>query len=143
MGTSLYLTTVLPASIPSAALKLIVIVGPSLSTRCTAIPSATTAATIGITHTTDTRARRRGTTTACATPPPSTGSSAMASPRPGSVPDQPRIEGLRRQHCQHDHRGEEQDTGPRLDRHQRLELHERDRERVHEHVQHRPAADRL
>ena len=48
MITSLYLTNVLPASMPSAALKMIVMVGPSLRRRCIPMPSATSAATIGM-----------------------------------------------------------------------------------------------
>ena len=65
MFTSLYLTTVLPASMPSAILKTMVMVGPSLRMRWTAMPMATTAARIGMIQTTEIRARRLGTTVAC------------------------------------------------------------------------------
>src|SRR5262252_9910461 len=42
--TSLYLTSVFPASIPSATFKRMVMVGPSVRIRSTAIPTAITAA---------------------------------------------------------------------------------------------------
>ena len=47
MLTSLYFTNVLPASMPSADLNVIVIVGPSLAMRSHAMPIATSAATTG------------------------------------------------------------------------------------------------
>src|SRR5215510_1346332 len=64
MLTSLYLMKVLPASTPWAALKTMVMVGPSLSMRWIAVPIATTAARIGIIQTTEIRWRRLGTTVA-------------------------------------------------------------------------------
>ena len=59
------------------------------------------------------------------------------------IPDQPRIEGLDREHRQHHHRREEKQARPRLHRHQRLELDQRGGEGVDEHVDHRPASDEL
>src|SRR5215470_20282770 len=65
MFTSLYLMKVFPASTPSADLKIIVIVGPSLMMRCIAIPMATTAARMGMAQITEIRWRLLGTTVAC------------------------------------------------------------------------------
>jgi hypothetical protein len=87
---SLYLTTVLPASMPSAALKVIVIVGPSLRIRWTAMPIATTAASTGMTQTTEIRARRRGTRGEATLPPlpPRSPTACAPSPcPPGPPPD--------------------------------------------------------
>ncbi len=53
MSTSLYLTKVFPASMPSAFLKTMVMVGPSVKIRWTAIPMATIAATRGMIQTTE------------------------------------------------------------------------------------------
>src|SRR5262245_7738885 len=143
MFTSLYLTNVLPASITCAARKVMVMVGPSLKMRWTAIPMATTAARMGMIHTTEIRARRLGTTVASGMSGCSR-SSAMASwPSASGIPDQARVEGLRGDHRQHDDGREEEHPRPGFYRHQRLELHEGDGERVDEHVQHRPAADEL
>src|SRR5262245_16188104 len=141
MFTSLYLTNVLPASIPCAARKVMVMVGPSLRIRWTAIPMATTAARMGMIHTTETRARRLGTTVASGTSGSSRSSGMASWPSTSGIPDQARVEGLGCDHRQHDDGGEEDDPRTGLYRHQRLELHEGDGERVDEHVQHRPAAD--
>src|SRR5262249_41591118 len=65
MFTSLYLMKVLPASTPSADLKIIVIVGPSLMMRCIAIPMATTAARMGMAQMIEIRLCLLGTTVAC------------------------------------------------------------------------------
>lgn len=64
MVTSLYLIGVLPASMPPAALKTIVTVGPSARMRCAAMPTATSAAKTGTIHTIDSRLRGRGSTSA-------------------------------------------------------------------------------
>src|SRR5437867_4284768 len=143
MLTSLYFTEVLPASRPSAALKTMVMVGPSLRMRCTAMPMATTAARIGMIHTTEIRARLPGTTVACGTLGRSGPSAIVSSPFAAGMPDQAGVEGRRRDHRQHAHRREEQHPRPGLHVHQRLELHQRDGESVDEHVEHRPAADEL
>src|SRR6185295_2475246 len=112
MFTSLYLTTVLPASMPSAILKTMVMVGPSLRMRWTAIPMATTAARIGMIQTTEIRARLLGTTVACGMSGRSE-SSAMVSLHSGSgIPDQAGVERLRRDHRQHDDRREEEHARP-------------------------------
>ena len=78
MFTSLYLTKVLPASTPWAALNTMVMVGPSLRMRWIAIPMATTAARIGTIQTTEIRWRLLGTTVALGR---LSGLSAMAVPR--------------------------------------------------------------
>src|SRR5262249_18763353 len=143
MLTSLYLTNVLPASRPWASLKTMVMVGPSLRTCWTAIPMATTAATIGMIQTTETRARLLGTTVARGSVSRSLVSSMVAPLGECRVPDESRIEGFGGDHRQPPHRREEQHPRPGLHRHQGLELDERDGERVDEHVQHRPAADVL
>src|SRR5262245_27723137 len=97
---------VLPASMPSAARKSIVIVGPSLRRRCTAMPMATSAARIGISQTADGR-RARLTTIACGSSAPSGGGSTMLHLcREARVPDQALIEGMRGEHGQDDHRHE-------------------------------------
>src|SRR3990170_4958024 len=120
MFTSLYLTKVLPASRPSATLKTMVMVGPSLKTRWIAIPMATTAARIGMIQTIEIRVCFFRTTVACGRLSRSM-LSAM-SPLPGRprIPDEAGGEGLRRNHCQHDHRREKQHPRTRLHRHQRL-----------------------
>src|SRR5215468_11603240 len=134
MLTSLYLMKVLPASTPSAALKTMVMVGPSLRTRWTAMPTATTAARIGMIQTTEMRARLRGTTVACGRSSRSVLSGMAVPPDGDRVPDQAGVERFRRHHRQHDDRREEQDARPGLHPHQRLELDEGDGERVDEHV---------
>src|SRR5206468_12861960 len=120
MFTSLYLMTLLPASTPWAILKTIVMVGPSLRTRWTAMPRATTAARIGMTQTTEIRARRLGTTVARGTSRRSV-SSVIESPYRAGIPDEPGVEGLGRDHRQYHHRREEQHSRTRLDRHPRLQ----------------------
>ena len=97
MFTSLYLMKVLPASTPWAALKRMVMVGPSLRMRWIAMPIATTAARIGMIQTTEIRWRRLGTTVARGR---LSGLSAMAfwSAR-FRIPDQAWVEGFCRDHC--------------------------------------------
>ena len=107
MLTSLYLMVVLPASRPSAALKTMVMVGPSLRICWTAIPMATTAARIGMIQTMEIRARRGGTTVACGMPCGSEESAMVSLPDVGGVPDEPGVESLGRDHRQHDDRREE------------------------------------
>src|ERR1700731_3176003 len=48
ISTSLYLTLVLPGSMPSAVLKVMVMVGPVCNSACTTSDNPTSAATIGI-----------------------------------------------------------------------------------------------
>ena len=107
MLTSLYLMVVLPASRPSAALKTMVMVGPSLMMRWTAIPTATTAARIGMIQTMEIRARLWGTTVACGIPEGSRESAMVSLPDVGGVPDESGVESLGRDHRQHDDRREE------------------------------------
>src|SRR5215813_6012374 len=132
--TSLYLTSVLPASMPSATLNMMVMVGPSVRIRCTAIPTAATAARIGMIHTMEIRERFFDTTVACERllPVPS----AMISlPGRAGIPDGTGVEGDRRQHGQDDHhRGEEHHARIGLQGHERLQLHESNGEGVDEHV---------
>src|ERR1700687_5629321 len=61
----------------------------------------------------------------------------------GAVPDQAWVEGLRREHGQHHHCGEEQYAGTGRYRHQWLELHQGHGEGVDKYVEHRPSADEL
>src|SRR5215468_8984861 len=140
--TSLYLTSVFPASIPSATLNMMVMVGPSVRIRSTAIPTAITAARIGMIHTMEIRELFFETTVACASSSRSP-SAMFALLRRGGIPDETGVEGHRRQHGQDDHGGEEDHARTGLYGHQRLQLHERDGEGVDEHVQHRPAPDHL
>src|SRR5262245_20184837 len=143
MFTSLYLTTVLPASRPSATLKTMVMVRPSLRMRWMAIPTATTAARIGMIQTTEIRVRLRRPTVACGRRGKSV-SSAIVSPHfSAGIPDEARIEGFGRNHREHDHRREKQHPRSGRHRHQRVQLHEGDGEGVDEHVEHRPASDEL
>src|SRR5262249_37613939 len=140
--TSLYLTSVFPASIPSPTLNIMVMVGPSVRMRSTAIPTAITAARMGMIHTIEMRELFFETTVACA--PSSRSPSAMfALLRRAGIPDETGVEGHRRQHGQDDHRGEENHTRAGLHGHERLQLHERHGERIDEHVEHRPASDDL
>src|SRR6267143_4941009 len=102
-----------------------------------AIPSATSAARIGMIQTAETRMRWRGT--------------AIASGRwcrsdwsvMRGVPEETGIERRRCKHGQDHHRGEERQPRARLRCHQRLKLNQRDDERYDEHVEHRPAPDQL
>src|SRR5262245_34933824 len=97
MFTSLYLIKVLPASIPSADLKTIVMVGPSLMIRWIAIPMATTAARIGMIQTTEIRWRRLGTTVARGRL--SELSAMLGLSIYARIPDQPGIERVCGDHC--------------------------------------------
>src|SRR4026207_1834286 len=143
MFTSLYLTNVLPASIPSAFLNTMVTVGPSVMSRWMAMPRPITAARIGMIHTTEIFVRRGRDTVACGRSPGWTGAGMTHLPAAAGVPDQTRIEAPHRDDGQDHHRHEEDHPGPRLHRHERLQLHERNREGVDEHVQHRPPTDDL
>src|SRR5262245_30424254 len=130
MFTSLYLMNVLPASMPSAAVKTMRTVGPSLRMRWTAIPIATTAARIGMIQMMEMRVRVGGTTVACGMAPDSAALAIERPPFARRIPEKPWVEGLGREHCQHHDRHEEDHARARLDRHQRLQLHERDDEGV-------------
>src|SRR5215467_10567774 len=136
--TSLYLTSVFPASIPSATFKRMVMVGPSVRIRSTAI----TAARMGMIHTMEIRELFFETTVACATSSRSP-SAMIALPGRAGIPDETGVEGHRGQHGQDDHRSEEDHARTGLHEHERLQLHERHREGVDEHVEHRPATDDL
>src|SRR5215467_625616 len=140
--TSFYLTSVFPASIPSATFKRMVMVGPSVRIRSTAIPTAITAARMGMIHTMEIRELFFETTVACASSSRSP-SAMFALLRRAGIPDETGVEGHRRQHGQDDHPGEEDHTRAGLHGHERLQLHEGNGERIDEHVEHRPAPDDL
>src|SRR5437867_3656751 len=112
MVTSLYLTKVLPASMPSADLKTTVMVGPSVTMRWTAIPMATTAARMGMIQMTERRVRRGGSTVAWGrgSVPPESDMAAL--PLLARIPDQAGIERLHGEHGEYDHRHEEHHPGP-------------------------------
>src|SRR5262249_2419115 len=139
MSAPLYSIFVFPASSPSADLKTMVICGPWPRMRVTATQVPASAATIGTIHTSDSRVCRLGTRRDSEI----MGSGMLNLSRAHRIPDQARIERLHRQHREHHDRCEEEETGRRLDGHERLQLHERGRERVDEHVDHRPATDQL
>src|SRR5690349_6570507 len=98
MLTSLYLTKVLPASTPSAALNIIVMVGPSLIIRWIAIPIATTAAKIGMTQTMEIRVCLLGCTVAWGKLSRSMISAMLIAPVYAGIQNQTRVEKLRRKH---------------------------------------------
>src|SRR5215470_4511243 len=92
---------------------------------------------------TEMRLRFGRTTVACGMSPDRGGSTIECLPFERSVPEQARVEGLRRKHGEHHHGHEEHHTRAGLDGHQRLQLYQRHDERINEHVEHRPAADEL
>src|SRR4026209_812520 len=113
MFTSLYLTNVLPASIPSAFLNTMVTVGPSVMSRWMAMPRPITAARIGMIHTTEVSVRRGRDAVACGRSPRSTGSGMTHLPAAAGVPDQTRIEAPHRDDGQGPPRPEERHPGAR------------------------------
>src|SRR6188768_3846004 len=143
MFTSLYLTKVLPASRPSATLKTMVMVGPSLIMRWMAMPMATTAARIGMIQTTEIRVPFFRTTVACGSSSRLIFSAMRTLRVCQRIPNQPGVKGLRRDHRQHHHRREKNYPRTGLDKHQRLELYQGNGECVDENIQHRPAPDEL
>jgi hypothetical protein len=108
------LILVLPASSPSADWNTMVIFGPSLRIRATATHTPSAAARIGMSQTGESRVCFLGTALA-------SGTEGIGGSRSGisnlfgacGIPDQPRIEGLDRKHCQHHHRREEKQPRPR------------------------------
>ena len=130
---------------PFGGLKVMVIVGPLSRIALTASQPPTSAATIGMSQTSCSerrrfRARRRprgcsGSRIGVRSVRQPWGFSGGSQIRRGS-------KGMRREHGQH-HDGAEGDrAGARLDRRQRLQLHQRDDQRHHVDVEHRPAARR-
>src|SRR5262249_33101790 len=105
-----------------------VIFGPCARIRVTATHTPATAATIGTTHTTESRVRFRVTVLDSDTDAVGPGMLHLAPPR--GTPYQPRVEASHRKHRQPHHRREEEEPEPGFDRHERLELHERRREGV-------------
>src|SRR5215470_19098611 len=105
---------------------MMVMVGPSVRIRSTAIP---TAARMGMIHTMEIRERLRDTTVACASS--SRSPSAMLSlPGRAGIPDETGVEGPRRQHGQDDDRGEEDHARAGFHGPKGLQRHEPDGERV-------------
>src|SRR5882672_817658 len=94
-STSLYLILVLPASRPSAVLKLIVMTGPRSSTLLTASQPPTSAATSGISHTSCSERGDFGTATASGMSGGSDLYGVSATFVLHGIPDQARVEG----HC--------------------------------------------
>src|SRR6516164_7971654 len=121
-----------------------VISGPSLRILVTATQTPIAASSFGITPTTESRVRLGETPLDCGKVGSVVRSSAILNSLFACrVPNQTGIERLDRQHCQHhDHREEEQ-PGPRLDRHQRLELHQSRCEGVDKNIHLRPPPDEL
>src|SRR3984957_13175694 len=144
ISTPLYWSLVLPASRPSAVRKTIVIVGPSLRILVTATHTPTSAARIGMNHTSDSRVRLRVRPFDSGTGGKGRSLSAIEYLfRTRRIPDEARIERLHRQHRQHHHRRKEQQPGPRRDIHKWLKLNQRRGESIDEHIDHRPAPDEL
>src|SRR5271167_767946 len=105
---------VLPASTPDALLTTMLIVGPALRMRCTAIPMATTAARIGMIHTTDIRKPFCRDTLASGRLLRSFSLGIAKFVRVCGIPDQARVEGFGREHGQYHHGGKEQHAWTRL-----------------------------
>src|SRR5215469_7213075 len=135
---------VLPASRPSADWNTIVIFGPSLRILVTATHRPTTVATIGMIHTSESLVFFLATALDSGIEPDGVCGSAMVNLlRICSVPNQARVERLDREHRQHHYRGEEEQAGPWLDRHQGLKLDQCRGKGVHEYVNHGPTSDEL
>src|SRR5262249_47744033 len=141
ISTSLYLILVLPASRPSAVLKLMVMTGPRSRMARTASQPPTSTATMGTIQMSCGVKRRRGAATASGrSGNPGSGLSAMCLYR---IPDQARIEGLGGEHGQHDHRPEGDGPGAGLDAHEPSELDECGEDGRHVDVDHGPATHEL
>src|SRR5277367_5587371 len=101
MVTSLYLIKVLPASMPDAALKTMVIVGPSWRMRWIAMPMATTAASMGMIQIIEMRIRFARTTLASGRLLRSLSLAMRGLGGIGTIPDQTRVERFGREHGEH------------------------------------------
>src|SRR5262245_37908845 len=125
MSTSLYLIFVLPASSPSAVRKVIVTVGPRSRIAFAASHAPTSTATNRMIQMSCDAQRRENAATASGKSGRfgSCRASGMLSLR--GVPDQSRVEGLGREHRQHDHRPERDRARAGPDIHQTPELDER------------------
>src|SRR5580704_5658119 len=118
--------------------------GPSLKNLVTATQTPTSAATIGMNHTTESRVRFLDTTLESGTAGLGIcGSGMLNLVHAGGVPDEPRVERFDRQHREYDHGREKQQTGRRLHRHQRLQLNQSRSESIDKDIDHRPASDEL
>src|SRR5258706_266237 len=141
ISTFLYLILVLPASSPSAVLNEIAIIVPRSRIDLTTIHPPITAATSGSTHTSGSECCRRGcdgSASGMASRSAPCGASAMRSPF--GLPDQAGIERHRSHHGQHHHRRECHRGRADAYRRDRLKIDQRDQQRHHEDVEHRPAA---
>src|SRR3984885_5297598 len=129
---------VLPASMPDAALKTIVMVGPSLRMRWIAMPMATTAASSGMIQMIEMRRRFARTTLASGKLLRSLSLAMRGLEGFGAIPDQTGVERFGGEHGEpHDGREKHHSESGRH-RHQRVELHERDGEGIDKHIEHRP-----
>src|SRR5580704_5604413 len=142
MVTSLYLIKVLPASIPDAALKTMVMVGPSWRMRWIAMPIATTAARMGMSQIIEMRRRFSRTVLASGRLLRSLSLAMRGLGGIGAIPDQTWVERFGREHGEDHDSCEEQHSGSRRYRHQGLQLHERNRKSVDKHIEHRPSTDK-
>src|SRR5450830_688503 len=155
ISTSLYLTLVLPGSSPSALLKLTVTVGPWSIMDLVTSAAPISAASKGISHTSDGSQRLALSTSGSATTLvlSFSFSDMLLSNRQfiffriaaclvvDRVPDQTRIELHRCYYGYGDHRAERQRTGAGRDHGQRFEAHQGHRQGDHEDIEHGPAAD--
>src|ERR1700677_4780582 len=121
-ATSLFMILVLPASSPSAEVKVIVMVGPRSERLCQASHPAASAATMGRSQMTEKRRWR-----CCATFGGWSCSLAMAGLR--HVPHQTRVEAFRRDHGCDDDRPKRKDAGSGFDRCDLSQCHERGEKR--------------
>src|SRR5205809_2001649 len=117
-----------------------VIFGPSARILVTATQTPAIAATIGTSQTTESRVRFLGTFLDSGTYGAWFSGTLHLRPA-GCIPDETGVERFDREHRQHHDCREEEQPGSRLDRHERLKLHECRGESVDEHVDHRPASD--
>src|SRR5215831_18292705 len=140
-STALCLILVLPASMPSADSKRMVMVGPRSSTVLKKMLPPISAARAGMIHTSCSvrglglRATARGTSPSSGTG----GRSFMAIVH--RIPDEARIEALGGEHGEDHHRAEEYRAGAGQDFRERAQLDQGHGERAHEDVHHRPAPD--
>src|SRR5215467_8929423 len=106
--------------------------------RVTATQTPASAATMGTIQTNESRVRFLATCRDSGTyDTPWLGSGMLHLSAAGCIPDQPGVERLYREHGQHHDCCEEEQTGARLDGHERLELYQRRGEGIDEHVDHR------
>src|SRR5574338_41503 len=140
ISTSLNLILVLPASSPSALLKVMVITGPCSRMDFTASQPPMRAATMGTSQTSCRDHLDFGATSASGKADGSGRGGASGIVVLHGIPDQARVEAHRRKHRQYHHGAKGQCPGGRLDAGQRIELHQRCQHGDHIYVQHGPFA---